>query len=137
MAESPCILSRAPTQLPDPAPELARRFSRLTLGNVDLGFAGRFAPANSVHRAIAKLTATDVLQLRQERKRWELVDEKGRTVGRLASAFCTPPGLRCIAASVGAIVMRRREDAEPEYRDLLRCERWEVVVPKLVFGPLP
>jgi len=44
-------------------------------------------------------------------------------------------GMRCIAASVAAIIVREREDSEPEYHARLRCERWEVVVPDLVFGP--
>jgi ATP-dependent DNA helicase RecQ len=43
--------------------------------------------------------------------------------------------MRCIAARVAAIIVRRREDGEAEYRDLARCERWEVVVPELVFEP--
>jgi len=137
LPESPSVLHRAPSQLPPPAPELARHYLRLTLRDVDLGFAGRYEPANSVHRTIAKLTAVDVLQLRQERERWDLVDGKGHTVGRLARAFAPPAGMRCIAASVGAIVMRQREDTEPEYRDHVRCERWEVVVPELVFAPGP
>jgi ATP-dependent DNA helicase RecQ len=137
LPESPCILHRAPTQLSAPAPELARHFSRLSLGDVDLGFAGRYAPANSVHRAIAELTAGDVLQLTQERERWELVDGTGRTVGRLARTFSPPAGLRCIAASVQAIIMRRREDSEPQFRDNIRCDRWEVVVPELVYLPGP
>ena len=107
------------------------------LGDVDLGFAGRYAPTHSVHLAIAQLTAADVLQLRQAQERWELVDAKGHTVGRLARAFSPPAGLRCIAASVGAIVMRRREDSQPQFLDNIRCDRWEVVVPELVFVPEP
>ena len=137
LPECPSILHRAPTQLPAPAPELARHYSRLMLGDVDLGFAGRYAPTHSVHLAIAQLTAADVLQLRQAQERWELVDGKGHTVGRLARAFSPPAGLRCIAASVGAIVMRRREDSQPQFLDNIRCDRWEVVVPELVFVPEP
>jgi ATP-dependent DNA helicase RecQ len=137
LPESPSILRRAPIPLPPPAAELARHYSRLTLRDVDLGFAGRFASTNSVHRAITELTASDMLQLRQKRERWELVDESGNIVGRLARAFSPPAGLRCIAASVGAIVMRQREDAEPEYRDNIRCDRWEIVVPELIFAPGP
>ena len=38
-------------------------------------------------------------------------------------------------AGVGAIVMRRREDSQPQFLDKIRCDRWEVVVPELVFVP--
>jgi hypothetical protein len=34
-----------------------------------------------------------------------------------------------------AIVVRLREDGDPAYRDQVRCERWEVVVPEVVFEP--
>lgn len=45
--------------------------------------------------------------------------------------------MNCIAAGVAAIIVREREDSEAEYHDRLRCERWEVVVPDLVFAPGP
>ena len=135
LREGPSILLRAPTVLPQPAPELARHYSRLTLGEVDLGFAGRRAPDHAVHQAIAALSAGDAIELRTEREHRALVDGKGNTVGWLARAYAPPAGASCIAASVAAIIVREREDSEPEYRDLARCERWEVVVPDLVFAP--
>ena len=131
------VLHRAPTRLPDPPPELARHYSRLTLRDVDLGFAGRRAPDHAVHQAIAALSAGDTLGLQKEREHWALVDGEGNTVGWLARAYAPPAGTSCIAASVAAIVMREREGSEPEYRDHARCERWEVVVPELVFAPEP
>lgn len=135
LLESPDVLYRAPTQLPAPAPELKRKYLQLTLKEVDLGFAGRCKPANPVHRAISELTTGDGLQLRQGVEHTEIVDEKGRLVGRLARGFVPPAGMRCVTASVRAIVVRQGEDSEPEYRDRVRCERWEVVVPELVFEP--
>jgi ATP-dependent DNA helicase RecQ len=135
--KSPGILHRAQIQLPPPAPELARRYLPLTLRDVNLSFAGRYEPDHSVHRAISELTAADALQLRQEGERSELFDERGRLVGRLARGFNPPRCMKCVAASVRAIVVWQREDSEPEYRDRLRCERWEVVVPELVFAPEP
>jgi ATP-dependent DNA helicase RecQ len=135
LPESSSILHRGPTQLPTPAPELARNYLRLALRDVDLSFAGRYGPAHSVHRAISDLTADESLQLRREGGRLELLDEKGHVVGRLAHGFTPRAGMRCVAARVRAIVVREREDSEPEYHDRVRCERWEVVVPELVFAP--
>lgn len=41
--------------------------------------------------------------------------------------------MTCVEARLLAIVVRRREDGDPAYHGQLRCERWEVVVPELVF----
>ena len=136
LADDAAILRRASPDLPPPGPELGRRYRRLALGDVDLGFAGRHAEGHSVHRAIARIETDDRVHLRQRRERWELVDDKGRTVGRLSRSFALPAGMRCVAARAAAIIVRRRQDAEPEYRDLPRCERWEVVVPELVLEPM-
>jgi len=130
------VLRRATTLLTVPPPELARHYARLSLGDVDLGFAGRRALGHAVHQAIAALSPGDTLRLQREHEHWALVDSKGTTVGWLARAYAPPAGTSCIAASVAAIIMREREDSQPEYHDRLRCERWEVVVPDLVFAPV-
>ncbi len=44
-------LSRAPVDLPAPPLGLGRRYMRSTLRDIDLGFAGRHAPNNSLHQA--------------------------------------------------------------------------------------
>ncbi len=135
LPEDPNILRRPPATLPPPAPELARIYKRLAMGDVDLGFAGRYQSGHAVHRAIAALAANDPLQLQPRGVHWELCDYTGRTVGRLAAAFTPPLGAACTAARVLAIVTRRREECEPDYLDRVRCERWEVVIPELVFMP--
>ena len=137
LPEDPAILRRAPAPLPPPAPELARVYKRLTPAEVDLGFAGRYASGHPVHRAIAALSADDPLQLRQRDDLWELCDDTGRTVGRLARAFTPPPETVCIAARVMAVITRRKEECEPDYLDRVSCERWEVIIPELVFIPNP
>jgi ATP-dependent DNA helicase RecQ len=102
---------------------------------VDLGFAGRYKPKHSVHQVIASLSPTDPLSLRQQKGRWELLDHKERTVGRLSQAFTPPKEMTCIEARITAIINRRQEDCEPEYQDHVSCERWEVIIPELVFAP--
>ena len=129
------ILHRVPTDLPAPAPELAHCYKRLTLREVDLGFAGRYKPGHFVHQAIASLTANDALYLQQQKGRYELLDDKKRTVGRLSQAFTPPKGMTCVETRIAAIISRRREDCEPEYRDHVSCDQWEVIIPELVFAP--
>jgi ATP-dependent DNA helicase RecQ len=110
---------------------LQRRYDRLGLADVDLGFAGRQEAHKPVHRAIAALRVGDPLLLEPR----GLVDNNGTTVGRLASAYQPPGGMKCVSATVFAVVRWRREDTRPEYQDSVRCESWEVIVPDLVFAP--
>ena len=136
LADSPEVLCR-PTSIaaPPPAPELERRYRRLTLGDVFLSFAGYRGPDDRVHRAIAGLSPGDLLQVRTGSNRQELLDQSGTVVGQLAGGFEAPRGMRCAFATVLAISTWDRERSDPEFRDRLRCDMWEVVVPELVFEP--
>lgn len=135
LADHPSLQRRAPTPLPRPTPELNRQYKCLNPAEVDLGFAGRYAASHGVHRAIAALAPGDILRLQREGDRWVLVDSEGNNVGRLARAFSSPSNMKCVAVHVAAIIIRRREDTEPKYLDSVRCDRWEVVLPELVFEP--
>ena len=77
------------------------------------------------------------LSVRTGSPRWELVDSQGVVVGQLASGFEGSAGMRCAFATVMAIATWDRERSEPDYRQGLRCDSWEVVVPELVFQPDP
>jgi ATP-dependent DNA helicase RecQ len=132
LPDESCILRRSDMELMPPAPELARRYLRLTPADVDLGFAGRYGQKNNVHKAIEELSVDDSLVFHQEGEKRELLDRKNNVVGRLARNFSPPAGMKCIAARVGAIYVRRREDEGLEFQDWVRCDRWEVVLPELV-----
>jgi ATP-dependent DNA helicase RecQ len=135
LAHSASVRQRAP-MAPQPLPqELWRRHRRVSLADIDLGFAGRQPPASPVHAAIAALQSGDELRLNPTPERWELLDRHGRCVGRLARSFRIDAGLRCSLARVAAVLVRRRSDGDPEFDALLRCESWEVVVPELVLEP--
>lgn len=136
LPKNPGMMWRSPAFLPQPDPALGRCYRRLTLREVDIGFAGRHAPRDSVHRAIAALSAGDSLSWRQEKERWLLVNDQGHTVGRLAYAFHPPANMRCVEARVIAVITRLKKDnADPTYLNSVRCDRWEVVLPELVFEP--
>ena len=138
LSDLPSVLRREPlANLPPPDPALARQYRRLSLRDVVLSFAGYRPAGHAVHRAIAALAPGDVLQVRSEANRWELLDGNETPVGQLASRFQPPSGMRCTHASVLAIVTWDKEKSEPEYRERQRCDRWEVVVPELVFEPAP
>ena len=63
-------------------------------------------------------------------------DVQGTIVGRLARSYTPPRNMECLLARVAAIVSYRREDSAAEFQPSVRCERWEVVVPELVFAPI-
>ena len=136
LTDSSSVLRRPPpVNLPTPAPELARRYRRLSLRDVFLGYAGYLQAEHPAHRAIASLSPGDRLRVRQGRDRWELTDRNGFVVGQLAASFTPPAGMRCAFATVLAVVTWDKEKSEPQYQANLRCDSWEVVVPELVFEP--
>ena len=136
LRDSRSVLHRpAPVNLPPAPPELERRYKRLSLGDVFLGFAGYRRPDSQVHRAIASLSPGDPLHVRVGSKRWEVLDCNGRVVGQLAAGFKGLDNMRCTRAKVWTIVVWNRERSEPQYRDRFLCDDWEVVVPELIFEP--
>ena len=132
------VFWRQAVDLPPPRAELRNQYVRPDLSNVDLGFAGRFAASHPVHKAIAQLSSGDPLQSRiTTNGRWLLLDQHGRTVGRLAASFEPPIGTCFLSAKVSAIVEWSREASGEKYRDSTKCDAWEVIVPELTFAPLP
>lgn len=132
---NPSVLLREPIGSLDESAELKNRFSRLGLCDVNLGFAGSQNARDPLHRSISALSPGDPLQTRIVNERWELLDRSGTVVGQLAKNFTPPDGMRCNSATVFAIVAWSRDDSEPQYRDRIMCDKWEVVVPELVFEP--
>ena len=56
-------------------------------------------------------------------------------VGRPAEAFEPPPDMQCKTATVYAVVAWSREASESGFREHVKCDTCEVVVPELVFEP--
>ena len=129
------VMLREPIELSNQSAELRNRFSRLGLCDVNLGFAGSRDARHPLHRSISALSPGDPLQTRIVNEHWELLDQSGTIVGQLAKKFTPPDGMRCDSATVFAIVAWSRNDSDPQYRDRIMCDKWEVVVPELVFEP--
>ena len=92
---SSALLQREPAALIPPARELSRRYQRLSLRDVFLGFGGYRAPEHPVHAAISALSPVDPLQARMAADRWELRDQRGTVVGQLARGFKAASSVRC------------------------------------------
>lgn len=134
LRNNPSVLQRAPTVLSAPSRELLFHHVQANLQDVDLGFTGRRDVSNEIHHAIAKLSHDDPLRIRiVNRKRWELLNNAGSVVGRMAKNFEPPSGMKCRSASVHAVIRWSKALSKPEYRDRLKCESWEVVIPELIF----
>ena len=127
------VILRERTELSDESTELRKRFNRLSLRDVYLGFAGSQDACHPLHRSISALSPGDPLQTRVVNGRWELLDRSGVVVGQLAKNFRPPSGMRCDSATVFAIVTWSRDASESQYWDRIMCNEWEVVVPELVF----
>lgn len=127
------VILREPIGLLNEPAKISKRFIRLTLGDVYLDFAGCRDALHSLHRSISALSSGDPLRTRVVEERWELLDSSGTVVGKLAKKFEPPDGMRCVSAAVFAVVVRGRDDSKPPYQDSIKCDKWEIVVPELVF----
>ena len=114
-----------------PLPEMALSYRTLGLADVDMGFAGRRDGRHPIHHAIAALKPGDPLGVRETDRGWQLTDEAGQVVGRLAKAYELPKTQQ-VRARVHAIATWSVEVSEPEFRTSYRCDAWEVVVPELI-----
>lgn len=130
------VLRREPANLPAPGAELGMCYTVANPGQVNLGYAGRYAPDSAVHRHIAALEPGAPLQLRGTDGRWLLLDGDGHEVGSMASAW-SPPAGECVRAQVHAVIRRTRSQTPEEHLGRVHAglAAWEVVLPELVYTP--
>src|SRR5690554_531000 len=115
---------------PDPA--LRKRYRTLTLKEIDIGFAGRQPPSAAIHSHIAQLRPGDPLTWRSEGDRFLLQDAQGNVVGRTSASFSLNNAIE--SSSVSSIVVRYASDTEEQHRHYAKVERWEVIVPQVVYS---
>ncbi len=104
------------------------------LKSVDLSWAGRLGPGHPSLAAIAAARVGDPIQLARDGITWALHDKNGAVLGRMAKSWSPPQGLQFQRGEVGAIVRWRRSDNKEEFREFIRREEWEAIVPELVFA---
>lgn len=135
LSDASSVVWRPPAILPDARSELRYVYHRLSLSEVNLGFAGRRDPADPIHRHIKALTTGDAIYLRRDDAQWHLVGAAGCIVGRLAKSFAPPKHMTFVSAQVCAIVHREMDDEDPSFRSGIKSAAWEVVIAELVFEP--
>jgi ATP-dependent DNA helicase RecQ len=119
-----------------PAAIVTRRYELLSPAAIDLGYAGRQSPGDPIHSRLAALATGAALQLRAQGDSVLLCDARGGCVGRLsrrAAADWLPRLPAVESARVVALLRRRRDDGDAEYRDTCRVETWEYPLVELVW----
>ncbi|MCY3878020.1 MAG: ATP-dependent helicase [Rhodobacteraceae bacterium] len=103
----------------------------LTLGPKDvfLDFAGRLGDNDRSLQAIEKISAGDPVSI----KHGMIVDQSGIPIGRLAKNFKLPDKT-LIAGKVHTVIMRTQAESGEDFRNQLRREKWDIVLPELVFS---
>lgn len=100
---------------------------------VNIGYAGKIDNQDESLVAISEANVRDTVQLvLNEWGIWEIRDEQGRLLGRMARKFGLPPGFDIEEAEIAAITTQYRADEKNE-PDKIKRESWEVVLPKIVF----
>ncbi|MDR1063959.1 MAG: RecQ family ATP-dependent DNA helicase [Azoarcus sp.] len=123
------VVQRTFSQAPDSA--LDTRYQTLSLKEIDIGFPGSHPPSHPIHAAIRALKPGDNLQWRVEGERLLFLDREGRVIGRSAYAF--QPDFEAEHCDIAAIFVRYANDGgEKNYHTRNKCERWELVVPRLI-----
>ncbi len=110
-------------------PLLERSFLQLTLGDVDIGFAGRSVANHHIHTAISDLEMGYPLTLKKDGERYFLLDLQGRAVGRTVKNL--NPGFVVDQCLVEGIVTRYADETDPQFRAALKVDAWEVVIPRI------
>ena len=64
-------------------------------------------------------------------------DVEGAVLSRLSRAFAPPEGAGFLKGEITAILAWRRADGDEEYDRHLRRDKWEVILPELVFRTDP
>ncbi len=110
-------------------PELDVQYQTLSLKDIDLGFPGRQAPSAPIHEAIRRNEPGDPLSLHPEGDRYAIRDRSGQMVGRTSKAFRLE--IEPETCEVAGIVTRFADDTDPAYRQSIKTEQWEILVPRL------
>lgn len=113
--------------------EYGRRYITPSLSEIDIGYAGRFAPTHRVHHDIAGLDVGSPLLLVRVEGKWCVTTMAGQVVGRMSKKFEIPQGKNFVDAKVLAIQTRNVSMVDADYLPMVKTQEWEVVLPELVF----
>ncbi|MBX7492037.1 RecQ family ATP-dependent DNA helicase [Qipengyuania sp. 1NDW9] len=102
---------------------------------VDLSYAGRLYSGNNALQAIKAARIGDPVKLSRGEKAWMIHNAAGQVIGRMAYSFHPPKGWKVEKATVGAIIQWRKSDNQEEYREYIKREQWETILPDITYAP--
>jgi len=122
-----------------PLPEdiLQRRYETIGLKDIYLDYAGRLPASDSVHQQLKNLEVDSHVQLKAKGERLEVCTQAGHPIAKLSSvanerwgnALPLIEGLKVVS-----MVERRADDSkDPDFRKLLKVDRWEVPILEAVW----
>ena len=114
------------------AASLDIRYQTVSLKEVDIGYSGSHIASHHIHTSVAALREGDTLKLLPMQGRYLLTDAEGNIVGRMAASF--KPVIDKAQCSVAGVVVRYRRDGNNDklFAGRLKCDQWEVVVPRMI-----
>lgn len=117
---------------------LQRRYDIIGLKDVFLDYAGRMTASCPVHQLLEQTMVGDLVQFKNAGERLEVCNLAGQPIAVLAKAAkekWTDAQEQIESIKVLAIVERRTDDSKnPDYKNLLQVESWEVPVLEVVWS---
>ncbi|WP_299922426.1 RecQ family ATP-dependent DNA helicase [uncultured Pelagimonas sp.] len=110
------------------------RYQMPNMEIVDLSYAGRLRHGDAGLNAIAQAQVGDPLTLSWKTDRWLILNQSGQILGRMAKSWKPPQGMTLTTGHIGAIVEWRKTDNDETFRQHIKRDRWETVLPELVFA---
>jgi ATP-dependent DNA helicase RecQ len=111
-----------------------KRYQRLDLSEVDLGYAGRLLHEHPALASLQRLSAGDRVGLKRNGERFLIVSDDGHVVGRLAEKYVPPDGLHSLLIPSWGDRRRPRREARtlqgyptPDGEDL---RSWRFLLPE-------
>lgn len=119
-----------------PDPVLQRRYDIIGLKDLYLDFAGRMTPSSTVHQHLGQVNVGDAVYFKAAGEKLEVCNASGHPIAVLSkSAKDRLAGINDQVESIKVLAMveRRADDAkEPDFKKLLKVDRWEVPVLEVV-----
>lgn len=114
------VQDQLPAVRPQHRVDIERRYVMLGPASMDIGFAGRQAPAHPVHSAIVALRPGDTVEVKGR----FVYSTSGQVVGRLAASM-NELLLQGGDATVTAVMVRTRFQTPEKYWPSLQADQWE------------
>lgn len=116
-----------------------KRYCALGMKDLDLGYAGGFPPGDRIHKVIGELNAGDTVELAIS---GGFLYRQGQIVARLSQAARQRKDqdwsrFHTVEGRVWALVHRKAEDENEDFRRRNRCAEWEIPLVELVWEDCP